>query len=68
MRHQAHHVAARVQNAGDIAHRPIGIIQVAERDTVFGFQFVEGALVGYVAAFAVRDRQAQDLAGLRGAA
>ncbi len=62
MRHHAHHVALAVQNAGDIAQRAVRIVDVAERHAIFGFEFVERALVGEVAAFAVRDGQAQNLA------
>ena len=62
MRHHAHHVALAVEDAGDIAQRAVGIVQVAERDAVLGFELVERALVGEVAAFAVGDRQAQNLA------
>ncbi len=61
VRHHAHHVASCVQNAGDVAHRAVGIIQIAERHAVFSLQFVERALVGHIAAFAVGDRQTQDL-------
>ena len=53
---------SRVQDAGDVAQRAVGIIEVAEGDAVFGFQFVERALVGEVAAFAVGDGHAQHLA------
>ena len=56
---------SRVQNSRDIAHRTIGIIHVAERHAIFGFQFVQRAFVGQVAAFAVGDRHAQDLARLQ---
>ena len=65
VRHHAHHVALAVQDAGDVAQRAVGIVDVAEGDAVFGFEFVERALVGEVAAFAVGDGQAQDLAFLR---
>ena len=62
MRHHAHHVALAIEDAGDVAQRAVGIIDVAEGHAVLGFEFVQRALVGDVAAFAVRDRQAQHLA------
>ena len=54
-----------LQNAGDVAQRSVGIIQVAQHHAILGFELVERALVGEVAAFAVRDGHAQNLA-LRG--
>ncbi len=65
MGHHAHHVAFAIEHAGDIAQRAVGVIDVAEGDAVFGFELVEGALVGDVAAFAVSDGQTQHLALLR---
>ena len=65
VRHHAHHVALAVEDAGDVAQRAVGVIEVAEGDAVFGFELVERALVGEVAAFAVGDGQAQHLAFLR---
>ncbi len=62
MRHHAHDVALAVQNAGDVAERAVRIIHVAERHAVFGFELIERAFVGEIAAFAVRDRQVQQLA------
>ena len=62
MRHHAHHVAFAVQDAGDVAQRAVGIVHIAEHDAVFGFEFVERALIGEVAAFAVRHGQVQHLA------
>ena len=61
MRHHAHHVAFAAEDAGDVAGRAIGIFDVAEGDAIFGFKFVERALVGEILAFAVRDRDAEDL-------
>src|SRR5262245_17329265 len=55
MRHHAHHVALFIEHAGDVAQRAIGIIEVAESDAVFGFQFIQRAIVGDVAPFAVGD-------------
>ena len=55
-------VALPVQDAGDVAHRAVGIVDVAERHAVFGFEFIERALVGEIVAFAVGDGQLQDLA------
>ena len=66
MGHHAHHVALAVEHAGDVAQRAVGVVDVAEGDAVLGFEFVERALVGDVAAFAVGDRQAQHLVLLRG--
>ena len=57
MRHQAHDVAAFVQDAGDVAHRSVGIVQIAEHDAVFGFELIERALVGDVAALAMGDQE-----------
>ena len=42
----------------------VGVVEVAEDDAVLGFELVEGALVGVVAAFAVGDGDAEDLAAL----
>ena len=63
--HHAHHIAFAVEHAGDVAQRAVGVVDVAEGDAVFGFEFVERALVGDVAAFAVSDGQAQHLILLR---
>ena len=41
---------------------PLGLSEIAEHHAVFGFEFVERALVGEIAAFAVGDRHAQHLA------
>ena len=37
VRHQAEHVAAFIQNTGDVAHRAVGIVDIAECDAIFGF-------------------------------
>ena len=44
---------------------PLGLSTIAEGHAVLGLELVERALVGEVAAFAVRDGHAQDLAALR---
>ena len=64
MRHHPHHVALAVEHAGDIAQRAVGVVQVAESNPVFGFQFVQRTLVGVVAAFPVRDGQPETPAAL----
>ena len=66
MRHHPHHVALAAQDAGDVAQRAVGVVQVAEGDAVLRLQFVQRALIGEVAAFAVGDGKAQHLAPLRG--
>ncbi len=62
VRHQPHHIAAFVQNARDVAQGAIRIFQIAQHDAIFGFQLIERALIGDVAAFAVRDGNQQALA------
>ena len=43
MRHHAHHVAAFIADAGDIAQRAVGIIDVAQHHAILRFQHVERA-------------------------
>ena len=62
MRHHAEHIALPVQNSGNVADGAIARRRVAERDAILGFEFVENAVVGVVVAFAVGDRDVQDLA------
>ena len=63
VRHHAQHVALAVEDAGDVADASrCRVVDVAEGDAVLGFEFVERAVVGVVVAFAVGDRDAQDLA------
>jgi len=66
VRHHPHDVAPLIEDSGDIAQGTVGIIEIAEGDAVFGLELVERAIVGIVAAFAVGDGHAQDLAGLNG--
>ena len=47
---------SRIEDAGDVAQGAVGIVEVAEGHAVFGFEFIERAVVGEVAAFAVGDR------------
>src|SRR5579883_558077 len=62
MRHQSHHIAAFIADPRDVPQRAIGIIQVAQHHAILALQPVERALIGEVAALAVRHRQAQRLA------
>ena len=66
VRHHAHYVSFAVEHAGDIAQRAVGIIEIAEGDAVLRFELIESALVGKIAALAMRDGQAQGLAEVRG--
>ncbi len=52
----------RAQNPGDIAQRSVGIVEIAEHDAVFGFELIEDAVIGEVAALPVSHGEAQDLA------
>ena len=63
MRHQPHHVAALAANAGDVAQRAVGIVQVPEHDTVLCFQCVQSALIGEVTSLAVSYRRLDQLSG-----
>ena len=67
VRHHAEHVALAVEDAGDVAQRAVRVVDIAEGDAVLGFEFVERALVGVVAALAVGDREVQDLAAVEAA-
>jgi len=67
MRHHSHDVAFAAENAGDITQRAIGIAFIAEGNAVFGFEFIESAVIGKIAAFAVSDGQVQVLVFFRGA-
>ncbi len=60
--HHAHDIAFAVEDAGDVAGGAVGVFDVAEGDAVFGFEFIEGAVVGKVLAFAVRDGKVESLA------
>jgi hypothetical protein len=73
VRHQTHHVALLVDDTGDVVHRTVRIarrrrltrhIYVPETDTVVRFQCIEDGLVSDVVAFAMRNVQLEDLAGL----
>src|SRR5207249_1910050 len=54
------------EDSGDIAEGAVGIVEVSEGDSIFGLQFVEGVVVGVVAAFAVSDGHTEDLAAVGG--
>ena len=47
-----------LQMPGDVAQRAVGIIHIAQHHAVLGFQLVERAVVGEVAALAMRHRDA----------
>ncbi len=73
--HHAEDVALFVGDAGDVVEGAVGVgggggfacgVAVAEEDLSVGFEAVEGGGVGVVAAFAVGDGDAEDLAGVAG--
>ena len=61
MRHQAHHVATLVADAGDVVEAAVGIVDVADHDAVAGTQLLERRRIAHVVAFEVVDGNAQVL-------
>jgi hypothetical protein len=59
--HHAKHIPVLVEYSRDVSHGTIGVIGVAERDAVVGFELVERAFVGDELTFAVRYGQREGL-------
>src|SRR3954451_17004782 len=73
MWHQAEHIELFVEHPGDgvqrAVHVPVGIalafrVGIAEQHAPFGFEASDGAFAGEIAAFPMRDRHADQLAGI----
>src|SRR6266513_6545595 len=63
--HDAHHVAAGVADAGDVAGRAVGVVpHVAPHHPVARFELRRRALVHHVAAVAVRNRDLEHVASV----
>ncbi len=57
MRHQAEHVAGRVENAGYAPRRTVHLAGIAEGDPAFALEPVERFGIGLVIAVVMRDRK-----------
>ncbi len=65
VRHQPEHPPVRREDAGDVARRAVGVVDVAEGDAVLALEPVERVGVGEVVAVVVGDRQPDGLAAAR---
>src|SRR5687768_12556950 len=64
MGHHAEHVALTVDDPRDIPQRSIARRSIAEQDAIFSLEFIERPFIRIVIAFAVGDRNPQDLSSL----
>ncbi len=66
MRHHAQHIAARIDDTGNVVDRSVrvGAFGIAEHDLAFAFETLQRFGVGEIIAVVMRDRAADDLARL----
>ena len=64
VRHQAEHVSRLVAHAGDVAHRAVAVLRIAQHELARRLQLLVQLLVRVPAALAVLDRDRQLLAQL----
>src|SRR5258708_20999156 len=63
MGHQADDVAGLIADSGDVVHRPIRVVDVAQHDTLLITKLRECLLRARVITLEMVDRQAQQFAG-----
>jgi hypothetical protein len=53
--HHAHHIAALIDDAGNVARRPVRVVAITEDNAPFILEFIQRLFIGRVAAIAMRD-------------